>query len=147
MGVGERTLPAPGMPSRRRDRRAALDRLEVARPPWKSAENRPELNKTRRVTLGLPHKYVALVRSWAGSKKGKVPKRGEGDYAAPGRDVSVRRELLFLIYLRTATRGSVDQQKCNSFRRKTGSFLASGPGRRKGAPPIGRSGPRGPFPG
>ena len=74
---------------------------------------------------------MALVRSWAGSKKGKVPKRGEGVYAAPGRDVSVRRELLFLIYLRTATRGSVDQQKCNSFRRKTGSFLASGPGLRK----------------
>ena len=43
--------------------------------------------------------------------------------------------------------GSVDQQKCNSFRRKTGSFLASGPGLRKRGPPIGRSGPRGPFPG
>ena len=84
VGVGERTLPAPGMPSRRRDRRAALDRLEVARPPWKSAENRPQLNKNRRIALGLPHKYVALVRSWAGSKKGKVPKRGERVYAAPG---------------------------------------------------------------
>ena len=27
--------------------------------------------------------------------------------------------------------GSVDQHKCNSFRRKSGSFLASGPGLRK----------------
>ena len=36
--------------------------------------------------------------------------------------------------------GSVDQQKCNSFRRKSGSFLASGPGLRKRGPAIGRSG-------
>ena len=43
--------------------------------------------------------------------------------------------------------GSVDQQKCNSFRRKIGSFLASGPGLRTRGRPIGRSGPRGPFPG
>ena len=161
-GVGERKPPAPAYgagsvargppwtsgsaPSSTSQFNRGL-RLPNAEPLWKSAGKRPELNKTRRDTLEVPLKFVALVRSWAGSKKGKVPKRGEGVYAAPGRDVSVRRELLFLIYLRTATRGSVDQQKCNSFRRKTGSFLASGPGRRKGAPPIGRSGPRGPFPG
>ena len=42
---------------------------------------------------------------------------------------------------------SVDQQKFNSFRRKTACFYASGPGLRKRGPPIGRSGPRGPFPG
>ena len=58
----------------------------------------------------------------------------------------------------SATRDSdchtVDQQKFNSFRRKTACFLASGYGSRptlnrnlKRGPPIGRSGPRGPFPG
>ena len=70
-GVGERKPPAPGMPCRLRDARAALDFSFLrppsstsqfnrglcplnAGPPWNSAENRPELNKTRRATLGIP---------------------------------------------------------------------------------------------
>ena len=96
-GVGthsaRRAPHAVPAPAGERRRRAAL---ECARPPWKSAENRPQLNKNRRIALGLPHKYVALVRSWAGSTKGKVPKRGERVYAGPRRDVSVRRQFLLL---------------------------------------------------
>ena len=117
-------MPAPAGEGRRR---AAL---ECARPPWNSAEIRPELNKSRPATLGLPHEFVALVRPWDGSTKGKVPKRREPLDAAVfmRRDATfvVRGQSLFRTYFSTATRGSVDRRKCKVFRRKTGSFLASG---------------------
>ena len=113
-------------------------------PPWNSAKSGPELNKTRRVTLGLPHKYVALVRSWAGSKKGKVPKRGERVYAGPRRDVSVRRQFLLLIYFNTATRGSARDPLINRnatvFAAKPAVFLRPGPASENFGHPIGRSG-------
>ena len=117
-------MPAPAGEGRRR---AAL---ECARPPWNSAEIRPELNKSRPATLGLPHEFVALVRPWDGSTKGKVPKRREPLDAAVfmRRDATfvVRGQSLFRTYFSTATRGSVGRRKCKVFRRKTGSFLASG---------------------
>ena len=70
-----------------------------------------------------------------------------------------QKDTVFFIFLSfTATRDSdchtVDQQKCNSFRRKTGSFVAFGPavarqspGSRKERSPIGGSGWQCPFPG
>ena len=148
-GVGERKPPAPAYgagsvargppwtsgsaPSSTSQFNRGLC-LPNAEPLWNSAGKRPELNKTRRDTLEVPLKFVALVRSWAGSKKGKVPKRGERVYAAPGATSLSGDNFFPCLFHACHSRlrsGSVDQQKCNSFRRKTGSFLASGPGLRK----------------
>ena len=74
------------------------------------------------------------MRPCCRSKKGEVPKRGKRVYAAPGATSPSGVNFFSRLFEECHSRlrsGSVDQRKCNSFRRKSGSFLASGPGLRK----------------